>query len=438
MTSSTLDDQARSCDTNQSPERRRRVDYPQRHRFTYGLLTSLLTVAHLTGCNKPEEQTLLIAEKDYAAPLPLGSVALRPITDPQRLSDFRPAFYLQTNLAGAVDRSLAYLAKPSSQDYFPYDPEGRITHARAVASLKLFQQTLADAQDADQLDELIRRRFEVWESVGCDEEGTVLFTGYYCPIFEARLKPDDRFRFPLYALPDDLVKDSEGSCIGRRLDDGSILSGYYDRRQIISSNVLAGKEICYLQDPFQAYIVTVQGSAKLRLRDGSYFEIGYAANNGHDYVSIGKLLVEDGKISADELSLSAMMTFFGEFPNEVRYYTNRNPRYVFFEPRSGGPYGSLNERVTPYRSIATDKEVYPRACVTLLSTRLPGYQDGQIVEKNYTAFALDQDTGGAIRAPGRCDVFMGTGDAVAKLAGRTMAEGTLYYLFAKPESAQPQ
>ncbi|MCP4250923.1 MAG: murein transglycosylase, partial [bacterium] len=118
-------------------------------------------------------------------------------------------------------------------------------------------------------------------------------------------------------------------------------------------------------------------------------------------------------------------------PNEIRYYTNRNPRYVFFDQRAGGPFGSLNEPVTPYRTIATDKQVYPRAAVAFLQTRLPGYEGGRIVEHGYHAFALDQDTGGAIRAPGRCDVFMGTGDLVAALAGRTMAEGKLYYIFIK-------
>jgi membrane-bound lytic murein transglycosylase A len=189
--------------------------------------------------------------------------------------------------------------------------------------------------------------------------------------------------------------------------------------------------LCYLRDPFEGYIVTVQGSAKLRLADGRYFEIGYEANNGHDYVSIGHLLVADGKISANELSLATLIDFFKTHPEERDRYTNRNPRFVFFQQRDGGPYGSLNERVTPYRTIATDKEVYPRACIAFVQTRLPGYEGGRIVEHAYHAFALDQDTGGALRAAGRCDVFLGTGDAVGQLAGRTLAEGKLYYLFAK-------
>jgi membrane-bound lytic murein transglycosylase A len=393
----------------------------------------------LAGCAKPvEEPTPLMIEKDYAAPLPEGRIALRKVADPGRVPDFRPAFALRLGLDRAIERSLSYLSKPSSQQFFPYDPGGEITHQRAVGSLHLLRETLAQAKSAGQLDALVRERFEVWESVGCDGQGTVLFTGYYCPIFDARLQPSGEFRYPLYRMPDDLVKDGAGNCLGRRLPDGSVTPLYYERRQLVAlppPASLIGKELCYLRDPFEAYIVTVQGSAKLRLADGRYFEIGYTANNGRNYEAIGWHLVADGKIPAGKLSLARMISFFREYPGEVGYYTDKNPRYVFFEPRSGGPFGSLNEPVTPYRSIATDKAVYPRACVAFVQTRLPGYENGRVVERAYHAFALDQDTGGAIRAPGRCDVFMGTGDAVAELAGRTLAEGRLYYLFAKPELA---
>jgi membrane-bound lytic murein transglycosylase A len=48
---------------------------------------------------------------------------------------------------------------------------------------------------------------------------------------------------------------------------------------------------------------------------------------------------------------------------------------------------------------------------------------------------LDQDTGGAIRAPGRADIYVGVGDAAGRIAGATYAEGRLYYLFLKPGRA---
>ena len=98
--------------------------------------------------------------------------------------------------------------------------------------------------------------------------------------------------------------------------------------------------------------------------------------------------------------------------------------------------GSLNEPVTPVRTIATDKSIYPRACLAFVSTTLPRTIGGAIYLDPYRGFALDQDTGGAIRAPGRCDVYMGVGDTAGKLAGHTYQEGKLYYLFLK-QTNQP-
>jgi membrane-bound lytic murein transglycosylase A len=380
------------------------------------------------GCHKPAPPLEMAPTPDYSAPLPPGQLALRKITDPALIPDFSSAHLFRIQLAEATDRSLSYMAKPSSQGFFPY---GDITHEHAVASIKAFREVLDQAKDGEELNRLIRERFDVYESVGYNGQGIVWFTGYYTPIFDGRQAPDGQFKYPLYSLPDDLIKDANGNCLGRKLPGGGTTSTYYTRREIETNKPLAGKEIAWLRDPFEAYIVTVQGSAKLRLADGSFFEIGYVANNGFEYTPIAPKLIEDGKIPANELSLKRMIDFFRMFPNEIEYYTQQNDRYVFFMPRAGGPFGSLNEMVTPYRTIATDKQVYPRACVAFMTNIVPGYERGTLVEKRYEAFALDQDTGGAIRAPGRCDIFMGVGDKSGELAGRTAAEGRLYYIFTK-------
>jgi membrane-bound lytic murein transglycosylase A len=110
----------------------------------------------------------------------------------------------------------------------------------------------------------------------------------------------------------------------------------------------------------------------------------------------------------------------------------RNPRYVFFQIGEGPPRGSLNEPVTAWRTIATDKSIFPRACPAFIATTLPQMERGVMVTRPYSGFALDQDTGGAIRAAGRCDVYMGVGDEAGQLAGQIYQEGRLYYLFLKP------
>ena len=215
------------------------------------------------------------------------------------------------------------------------------------------------------------------------------------------------------------------------MPDGSTRP-YPTRKEIEQSGMLKGQEIAWLADPFEVYIAHVQGSAILRTPDGTQVTLGYAANNGHDYKSVGRQMIDDGIVPSEGLSLKAMIDYFRAHPQQIDKYVYQNPRYVFFRTDSGNPRGCLNEPVIPMRSIATDKSIYPRASLAFLKTRLPR-PVGNIVQKApYTGFALDQDAGGAIRAPGRCDVYMGVGDMAGKMAGQVYEEGKLYYLFVKP------
>jgi membrane-bound lytic murein transglycosylase A len=296
--------------------------------------------------------------------------------------------------------------------------------------LETFLKVLQSTQSPEELDTAIKQTFEVYQSVGCDDRGTVFFTGYYCPIFDGRRQPDSRFRFPLYRQPADLVKDGEGNALGRKMPNGQMVP-YPTRREIEQGGMMRGQEIAWLKDPFEAYVVTVQGSAKLRLEDGSLYELGYSANNGHEYTSVGQALIKDGKLDKNKLSLQSLMQYFQSHPGDVPKYCWKNDRYVFFKEQHGGPYGSINVPVIPYRSIATDKTIFPRACLAYLQTSMPVISQGQVHQASFGSFALDQDTGGAIRAAGRCDIFVGIGEGAEAVAGRVGAEGQLYYLFVR-------
>jgi membrane-bound lytic murein transglycosylase A len=366
------------------------------------------------------------SEKDYNRPLPPGQLALRKI-GPQAYPDFGEGFANRARLEEAIRHSLEYLAKPSSRKYFPY---GDVSHERAVQSLQEFLRVLQTARTPAELNEAVRRDFDVYQSVGYDGNGVVFFTGYYCPIFDGRAQRDDVFRYPLYKLPPDLVKDAEGTTLGRRTPDGRIVP-YYTRREIEEQRLLEGTEIAWLKDPFEAYIVTVQGSARLRLADGTLWELGYAGNNGHEYSSVAQAMIADGVLTRKQLSLQNLIRYFKAHPEDLRKYVWRNDRYVFFKETSGGPYGSIGARVTPYRSIATDKEVYPRACLAFLRTSIPVRRGDEIDQARFSSFVLDQDTGGAIRAAGRCDIYVGIGPAAEAVAGGVGSEGALYYVFVK-------
>jgi len=288
------------------------------------------------------------------------------------------------------------------------------------------------------IDQQIRASYEVYQSVGAPAAdnsgytGEVRFTGYFTPIYDASMTRGGAYQWPIYKRPADLVSDPvTGVVQGRRQADGTIVP-YYTRAQI-EGGVLAGQELCWLTNRFEAYVVTVQGSGRLRMPDGSIFEVGYAGQNGYEYKSAAEQMVADGVIGADQVSLKTLHDYFDAHPADMDKYLAANPRTVFFRAAPGGPYGSLNVPVTPMATIATDKEdhdIYPRAMAAFLVVSMP-QPSGEMAP--FRGFLLDQDTGGAIRASGRCDIYMGIGPQAEDLAGRELTEGQMYYIAIKPE-----
>jgi membrane-bound lytic murein transglycosylase A len=378
------------------------------------------------GCRSPKPR---ITEKrpDYETPLPPGKMALEKITNPAEYPYFGEGFREQEGLLKAIDLSLGYFGKPSSQKYYPYLD---VSHARAKQSLLTFKTVLANSKSETEFHETIIEAFDVYRSVGYNGKGVVLFTAYCEPIYEGSLTRTDQFRYPLYKLPADLVKGEEGVCLGRKTETGAMVP-YYTRAEIEKGNLFAGQELVYLKNKLEAYIVHVQGSARLKLPDGKEFRVGYAGKTDRPYTSIGRALIDDQKIRSQDLSLRKIKEYFGQHPEELDQYLNRNESYVFFTQTEGGPYGSIGVPVTPYRSIATDKAVFPRGCLAFVKTTMPFLRGQAISVQNFHSFALDQDTGGAIRSAGRTDIFAGTGPEAELLAGRTNAEGKLYYIFVK-------
>ena len=371
-------------------------------------ICALFLVAVGGGCAK----TPPIVEPDVNRPLPPGAFGLRRIADPAEIPDFTRAFDRREGLRQAVSRSLSYLSKPSSQQFFP---SASITHARAVASLIAFAELLETNASPAELNRLVRERFDVYTSVGYDDAGTVRFTGYFTPIFNASRTPDGTFRYPIYGLP-------EGA---RLTDEGTVALAGISRRAIEQNNMLTGKDLFYLADPFEPYIIQTQGSGVLRLVGGGTTQVGFAGTNGLGYRSVREAMMRDGVIGKTD-GLAAMMAYFKAHPEQLQPYTWKNPRYAFLRETSGYPRGSLNEPVTPLRTIATDKSIFPRACLAVVD--LPPSEDRP---EPWQQIMLDQDTGGAIRAAGRCDIYLGVGPQAGQRAGELVRDGRLYYLFLK-------
>ena len=364
----------------------------------------------LVGCHHPSPPAAPVAV-DYARPLPPGALALRKLS-PAEYPDFAAAASAPNRPAvlAAIGHSLAYLAKPASRAAFPY---ADITHDRAVATLQTLRQLLGQTTDGPAFDAAVRSTFDVYQSVGGTDAtgrytGDVQFTAYCTPIYPASKARGGPYQFPIYKRPPDPAR--------------------YTRRQIEQENALAGHELAWLTSRVDAYVVTVQGSARLRLPDGSLWDVGNDGTNGRPYVSPGKQMVADGLFPEGQLNLPTLRAYLAAHPAAADQYLSLNDRTAFFKPAPGGPYGKLGVPVTAFATIATDKSVYPPALPALLDVAIPS--DAGMTP--FHGFMLDQDTGGAIRAAGRCDIYMGVGPDAERLSGQEVQTGRLYYLAVRP------
>ena len=386
------------------------------NRIRRRLVVPVLALLALTSCESAEMRP------EYGRPLPPGAPALIKLGPDEPRPDWALDFARRSATQTATERSIEWMGKPSSKGYFPI--EG-VSHERALASLQRFRELLSGGTDARAFADAINAEFDVYKSAGWDGEGGgVLFTGYCTPILDGSLQRTAEFGIPLYGLPPDLVKDKDGRILGQQTASG--LHPYPTRGEIEGGHLLDGQglELAWLRDPLDAYVAHVNGSAVIRLPDGTLYRLGYAGKNGREYKSARNALVADGKLAAETANLASMREWAAAHPGQIEPYLDRNESYVFFLPIEGNPRGSLNVEVTPERSLATDKSLFPRGAVTFVETTV-GKRGG----RHFRQFLLDQDTGGAIRTAGRADIYLGIGPSAERLAGATEEEGQLYYLF---------
>jgi membrane-bound lytic murein transglycosylase A len=333
----------------------------------------------------------------------------------------------------AIDQSLRYLRTPEAiKDYQAYTAPGRpgaslgpALRERVTRSLQRFRQLVLQAKTPSQLQTGVRREFVFWQAIGKDNAGAVSFTGYYEAVYSASSIPTAEFRYPIYRRPADFDKWTNPQPTRTQLEGVDGLQA--------SRGPLKGLEIAWLRDRMEAFLIQVQGSAQLRLQTGRLLTVGYAGKTNYPYTSIGQELIRDGKIPRAELTLPRLLEYFRQNPTELNTYIPRNQSFVFFKDTQGGAAtGSIHVPVTQERSIATDKELMPPGALALIQAEIPYTQPGGRFEKQLVSrFTLDQDTGSAIKGPGRVDIFMGTGPTAKARAGLINTPGRLYYLLLK-------
>ena len=329
-----------------------------------------------------------------------------------------------------ADRQMAFGADSYSADHL-------------VRSLQHFLEIIRTNPTSELLNDAIRANYLVYQSVGSDLNGKVLFTGYYEPILLGSRVQTAEYRFPIHARPDDLVTvdlslfkpELKGKKIIGRYTGQEVVP-YHQRRAIINAHVLEGKArpLAWVKDQVALFFLHIQGSGQVYLDSGQTLHVHYHTANGQPYRSIGKRLIDTGKIPRADMSMQAISRYLLDHPQEVDDILNYNPSYVFFKLEQSGPLGALNVQLTPSRSIALDWRIFPLSALVFAETKVPvATASGKIQNWiNFTRFVLAQDTGGAIRGPGRADLFWGNGPYAEIAAGHMQHVGKLYFFVLKP------
>jgi len=318
----------------------------------------------------------------------------------------------------AVERSLSWLRRVPANRTFGYG--SRIVTARelteAFSALLTFLET---DPDPAALGEWIAGRFDVVE-LG-NPAGEVLVTGYFEPAIPGSPVRTERATVPVYRRPPDL---------GQR-------TPYFTRQEIQEQGALAGRglEIAWVEDRVDLFFLEIQGSGVIQLPDGMELRVGFDDSNGHTYTAIGRVLIDEGHIPAERMSMQAIRAWLDANPGEVSRLLNTNQRYIFFRVLDSPPTGALGEPVVGERSIAADLDVFPHAALAFLDTTRPELDaEGNVVAgAPLRRFVLVHDTGSAIQGAGRVDYFWGRGPEAERMAGLMRQQGRLKLLVPKAQ-----
>ena len=281
-------------------------------------------------------------------------------------------------------------------------------------------------------DESARKFFEenfVALRVSKIDDPNGFLTGYYEPVVDGSRTPTDDFKVPLYGRPRDLVhmgrkRKAESfpntGRVVRRISRGKYVP-YFDRAAI-EDGALATRnlEICYLKDANDLLFIQIQGSARVRLTDGSLLRVNYDAHNGHPYTPVGRILIERNIIAREDMSMDRIRKWMADNPDGGKELRRQNKSYVFFRntgsPESEEARGAQGVPLTSGRSIAVDRALHVYGTPFFIAGDLPIASEAS--NTKFRRLMIAQDTGSAIVGPARADIYFGAGEEAGKVAGR--------------------
>ena len=335
---------------------------------------------------------------------------LPPVPSPPPAKPISPFFLVAAedmNFADDLDLASLELAIERSINY--YENSGRdkiyriadrlIDAGKLKETIIAFNEVLRQGGSPEDLKKRITVDFDIYMAAGADADRKALFTGYYEPLLTGSLIRTERYKYPLYKPPPDLIiKNSSASenTIGR-VKNGEFVP-YYSREEIDVGGVLLGRnlELIWVDDPVELFSLHIQGSGKIKLEDGTLLTVSYAQNNGRPFSSVTRIMLDRGRIGGRDASYRNFKIFLkGKSEQELYEILSHNERYIFFRFVDADPVGSLGEPVTPDRSIATDPDFFPEGALAFIRLSKPVFDERGNIKKrdNFSRVVWSQDKG---------------------------------------------
>ena len=303
--------------------------------------------------------------------------------------------------------------------------------SRPLSPLDGFDRVARLALDASDARSFFEREFVVRPL------GTGKLTGYYEPELPASRTRTARYPVPLHRRPPELERVDHPSMAYGLVVDGTVRP-YHDRAAI-RDGALDGRglELVWLRDPVDALKVHIQGSARLRLEDGGTMRVGFAAKSGHEYTSLGRLLLErlrldDPALEPADITADVLWDWLRKYPAEADAMMRRNRSYIFFQEVAEGPIGAAKVPLVPGRSLAVDRTLHSFGLPVHVRTRAPLPNEMAPMSR----LLIAHDTGSAIVGPARGDLFVGSGEAAGAAAGRVNHEAEFAVLLARTKGTR--
>lgn len=401
---------------------------------------SLVLLAAAAGCLPPPKPTPVAVQPPLPPPAPPAFELLAPQDWPLLGDDLAPE-----SLERAAKKSLAYLS--GSEDKLWSLGPAQVGTRALVETLEALVAARKESPDPAALTARLKADFDLWRVRGSTVGGGAFYSSYYQPTLPASRKKTDEYRFPLYKRPADLVEVDlstfdpkwKSDRLYGRVDKSGAFVPYFSRRDIDVRGELAGKglELVWLKDSFDRLNIHIQGSGLLKFTDGTMAMARFAGTNGRPYNSVGLSVIGSGAMTREALNSATLKQYLIDHPEGEAWIVSRNPRYTFFEmvdiPADGEPNGTIGQALTAGRSIAIDVSAVPLGAACYVAVTLPQADaEGRLLGRSpVRRFMLAQDTGGAIKGPGRVDFYMGNGPEAATLAHRVWDAGELYVLLKK-------